>query len=55
MVEALGKKTGPEDDDTEGKRFHDALQRLARTSSPLPTPPAAGNNQAISWSARCSR
>ena len=26
MVEALGKKAGPEDDRTEGKRFHDALQ-----------------------------
>jgi hypothetical protein len=26
VVEALGKKTGPEDDRTEGKRFHDALQ-----------------------------
>jgi hypothetical protein len=23
-VEALGKKAGPEDDRTEGKRFHDA-------------------------------
>jgi hypothetical protein len=26
VLEALGKKTGPEDDRTEGKRFHDALQ-----------------------------
>ena len=26
MLEALGKKTGPEDDRTEQKRFHDALQ-----------------------------
>ncbi len=26
VVEALGKKAGPEDDRTEGKRFHDALQ-----------------------------
>ena len=27
VLEALGKKTGPEDDRTEGKRFHDALQQ----------------------------
>jgi hypothetical protein len=26
VLEALGKKAGPEDDRTEGKRFHDALQ-----------------------------
>ena len=26
VLEALGKKQGPEDDRTEGKRFHDALQ-----------------------------
>jgi hypothetical protein len=26
VLEALGKKTGPEDDRTEGQRFHDALQ-----------------------------
>jgi hypothetical protein len=26
VVEALGKQAGPEDDRTEGKRFHDALQ-----------------------------
>jgi hypothetical protein len=26
VLEALGKKTGPEDDRTEQKRFHDALQ-----------------------------
>ena len=26
VLDALGKKTGPEDDRTEGKRFHDALQ-----------------------------
>jgi hypothetical protein len=26
VLQALGKKTGPEDDRTEGKRFHDALQ-----------------------------
>ena len=26
ILEALGKKAGPEDDRTEGKRFHDALQ-----------------------------
>jgi hypothetical protein len=26
VTEALGKKAGPEDDRTEGKRFHDALQ-----------------------------
>jgi len=26
VLEAMGKKTGPEDDRTEGKRFHDALQ-----------------------------
>lgn len=26
VIEALGKKAGPEDDRTEGKRFHDALQ-----------------------------
>ena len=26
VMEALGKKAGPEDDRTEGKRFHDALQ-----------------------------
>jgi len=26
VLEALGKKTGPEDDRTEEKRFHDALQ-----------------------------
>jgi Domain of unknown function (DUF222) len=26
VLEALGKKSGPEDDRTEGKRFHDALQ-----------------------------
>jgi len=26
VLEALGKKTGPEDDRTEGKRLHDALQ-----------------------------
>ncbi len=25
-LEALGKRTGPEDDRTEGQRFHDALQ-----------------------------
>ena len=25
VLEALGKKTGPEDDRTEGQRFHDAL------------------------------
>jgi hypothetical protein len=28
VLEALGKKAGPEDDRTEGERFHDAL-RLA--------------------------
>ena len=27
VLEALGKKAGPEDDRTEGKRFHDALQQ----------------------------
>jgi len=27
VLEALGKKHGPEDDRTEGKRFHDALQQ----------------------------
>ena len=26
VLEALGKKAGPEDDRTEGQRFHDALQ-----------------------------
>jgi hypothetical protein len=26
VTKALGKKAGPEDDRTEGKRFHDALQ-----------------------------
>jgi hypothetical protein len=26
VLEALGKKAGPEDDRTEPKRFHDALQ-----------------------------
>jgi hypothetical protein len=26
VLEALGKKTGPEDDRAEEKRFHDALQ-----------------------------
>ena len=26
VPEALGKKAGPEDDRTEGRRFHDALQ-----------------------------
>jgi hypothetical protein len=26
VLEALGKKAGPEDDRTDGKRFHDALQ-----------------------------
>jgi hypothetical protein len=26
VLEALGKKAGPEDDRSEGKRFHDALQ-----------------------------
>jgi hypothetical protein len=26
VLEALGKKAGPEDDPAEGKRFHDALQ-----------------------------
>jgi hypothetical protein len=38
VLEALGKKAGPEDDRTEGKRFHDALQlacvRLPRVCSP---------------------
>jgi hypothetical protein len=33
VVEALGKKAGPEDDRTEGKRFHDALQLAC---APLP-------------------
>jgi hypothetical protein len=33
VVEALGKKAGPEDDRTERKRFHDALQ-LACASQP---------------------
>jgi hypothetical protein len=33
VLEALGKKTGPDDDRTEGKRFHDALQ-LACTEQP---------------------
>jgi hypothetical protein len=33
VLEALGKKTGPEDDRTEEKRFHDALQ-LACASQP---------------------
>jgi hypothetical protein len=33
VLEALGKKAGPEDDRTEGKRFHDALQ-LACTLQP---------------------
>jgi hypothetical protein len=33
VLEALGKKAGPEDDRTEHKRFHDALQ-LACTSQP---------------------
>ena len=26
VLEALGKKAGPEDDRTDGQRFHDALQ-----------------------------
>jgi hypothetical protein len=26
VLESLGKKAGPEDDRTEGQRFHDALQ-----------------------------
>jgi hypothetical protein len=33
VLEALGKKAGPEDDRTEGKRFHDALQLAC---APLP-------------------
>jgi hypothetical protein len=33
VLEALGKKAGPEDDRTEGQRFHDALQ-LACASQP---------------------
>ena len=33
VVEALGRKAGPEDDRTEGRRFHDALQ-LACASLP---------------------
>jgi hypothetical protein len=33
VVEALGRKHGPEDDRSEGKRFHDALQ-LACTLQP---------------------
>jgi hypothetical protein len=43
VTEAPGKKAGPEDDRTEGKRFHDALQ-LACASLPrvglVRTPPA---------------
>lgn len=33
VVEALGKKSGPEDDRTEEKRFHDAIQLAC---APLP-------------------
>jgi hypothetical protein len=33
VLEALGKKAGPEDDRTEGERFHDAL-RLACAPQP---------------------
>jgi hypothetical protein len=33
VLEALGKKAGPEDDRTEGRRFHDALQLAC---APLP-------------------
>src|ERR1700733_5453866 len=40
VLEALGKKTGPEDDRTEPKRFHDALQLawqvLPRAARPWP-------------------
>ena len=46
VVEALGKKAGPEDDRTEGKRFHDALQLACELllraklvpDGPAPTP-----------------
>jgi hypothetical protein len=37
VLEALGKKTGPEDDRTEKQRFHDALQ-LACTPQPRVRP-----------------
>jgi hypothetical protein len=38
VLEALGKKAGPEDDRTEGQRFHDALQLAC---APLPRVPVA--------------
>jgi hypothetical protein len=42
VIEALDKKAGPEDDRTEGKRFHDALQLAC---APLP-------RYAYPWSGR---
>ena len=43
VLEALGKKAGPEDPRTEGQRFHDALQAGLRAAHPrrwCPTGPA---------------
>ena len=41
VLEALGKKAAPEDDRTEGKRFHNALQLacVLREGSSRRTPP----------------
>jgi hypothetical protein len=56
VLESLGKKAGPEDDRTEGQRFHDALQ-LACESLPrvcvVPGPAAAGVSLPFRLGRRC--
>ena len=62
VLEALGKKAGPEDDRTEGQRFHDALQlACARRSGCWPSPAmphfrkgAAGSPTATTSRTRCA-
>ena len=42
VLEALGKKRGPEDDRNEGQRFHDALRRGLPPAAPRPDGPRPG-------------
>jgi hypothetical protein len=65
VLEALGKEAGPEDDRTEGQRFHDALQlacallpraRLRSAAHPARRPPAratsmlkCGQGENVRW------
>jgi hypothetical protein len=49
VLESLGKKAGPEDDRTEGQRFHDALQ-LAWVPQPRVCVLSHGNVPGLSGS-----